>query len=103
MVALLKLIVRCPQGSRSSRSGKGWLLLRAVVLAGIAIGAAPVGAQIINAQTITADEAIARAQQQVPGKLVAVNKEQQGDQTVYRVRILGADGVVRTIFINAGR
>lgn len=55
------------------------------------------------AQTMTTDEAVARARQQVPGKLVGVNKEQQGEQTVYRVRILGADGVVRTVFVNADR
>jgi uncharacterized membrane protein YkoI len=55
------------------------------------------------AQTMTSDEAVARARAQVPGKLVAVNKERQGERTVYRVRILGADGVVRTVFIDADR
>jgi Peptidase propeptide and YPEB domain len=58
-------------------------------------------APTLQAQMLTADQAVDRAQQQVPGKLVAVSKEQQGEQTVYRVRILGADGVVRTVFINA--
>lgn len=53
------------------------------------------------AQTLTTDEAVARAKQQVPGKLVAVSKERQGEQEVYRVRILGSDGVVRTVLVNA--
>lgn len=70
---------------------------RQLLCAMLVTGAAP----LAFAQTLTANEAVARAQKQVPGKLVAVNKEQQGDRTVYRVRILSADGVVRTVFINA--
>jgi hypothetical protein len=72
-------------------------LLWATLFGCVALVAVPA----VIAQELTTDEAVARARQQVPGKLVAVGKEQQGDQTVYRVRILGADGVVRTVFINA--
>jgi len=93
MPALLKLNYRYMQCCY-----RCWRLMRAFVIAIAVVVALPA-----NAQTITTDEAVARAQQQVPGKLVAVSKEQQGDQPVYRVRILSADGVVRTVFINASR
>lgn len=74
---------------------------RQLLCAMLVTGAASLSAPLAFAQTLTVNEAVARAQKQVPGKLVAVNKEQQGDRTVYRVRILSADGVVRTVFINA--
>jgi len=73
--------------------------LQAIVIAAAVLVMAPQA----SAQTLTTDEAVAQAKQQVPGKLVAVTKEQQGDQEVYRVRILGTDGVVRTVFVNANR
>jgi len=74
-------------------------MLHAIVVAAAVVVMAPQA----RAQTLTTDEAVAQARQQVPGKLVAVTKEQQGDQEVYRVRILGTDGVVRTVFVNANR
>ena len=52
-------------------------------------------------QTITTDQAIAQALRKVRGKVVSVSKEQQGSTFVYRVRILGTDGVVRTVLIAA--
>jgi len=99
MPALLKHLARHLQccGPRHCESSAS--LLRAVVFAVVTIVSVQAKAQT----AITTDEAIARAQQQVPGKLVAVTKEPQGDQIVYRVRILGADGVVRTVFVNASR
>jgi len=52
--------------------------------------------------TMTLDQAIRAAQQQMPGKLVAAVTERRGEQTVYLIRILCADGVVRTVVIDAG-
>lgn len=55
----------------------------------------------VSAQDLTLDQAIRTAQRQVPGKLVAATTERRGEQTVYRIRILGADGVVRTVVVDA--
>lgn len=81
---------------------RGRQSLRAVVRRTVFVCAAfLLASSVATAQTLTTDQAVARARQQVPGKLVAVSKELQGNEEVYRVRILGADGVVRTVFVNA--
>ena len=71
--------------------------LRQAALAGLML-AVPA---LAVAQAATLDEAVAQAQRKVPGKLVAATTVKRDGQLVYRIRILGADGVVRTIIIES--
>ncbi len=56
---------------------------------------------LVLAQATSLDDAVQQAQRKVPGKLVAASEETRDGRVVYRIRILAADGVVRTVIIES--
>lgn len=52
-------------------------------------------------RTITLDEAVARAERRYKARAVRAEEKRKGDRIVYRIRLLGADGRVFEVTIDA--
>lgn len=55
----------------------------------------------VAAKNISPEQAIAQAKQVSPGRVLSVNKVQQGGKSVFRIKILGANGRVSWVTIDA--
>lgn len=55
----------------------------------------------VAANGISPEQAIAQAQQVSPGRVLSVDKVQQGGKLVYRIKILGGNGRVSWVTIDA--
>lgn len=55
----------------------------------------------IAANGISADQAIALAKQITPGRVLSVDKVQQGGKSVFRIKMLGANGRVSWVTLDA--
>lgn len=70
-------------------------MLRLPLLLLVLLFAAPVMA-------MDRDEAAARVQQQTGGRVLAVERAEQGGRPVYRVKVLTPSGDVRIVVVDAG-
>lgn len=69
----------------------GWPLVAVVLLA----------AGSVEAREITAQEAIAQAQREADGKVLAVQALRLGKRKFYRIKVLTHDGQVRVVQVPA--
>jgi uncharacterized membrane protein YkoI len=58
-------------------------------------------AQLPNRRSLTLAEAILLAQSQHPGRVVRAQTIEQGDGAVHEIRIVGNDGQLHTVRVNA--
>lgn len=58
-------------------------------------------ATVVHAREITVQEAVAKAQQEVDGKVLSVQALNVGKRKVYRIKILTRDGQVRIVQVQA--
>jgi uncharacterized membrane protein YkoI len=58
-------------------------------------------AQLPNRRELTLAEAIVSAQSRYPGRVVRAQTIQQGNGAVHEVRIIGNDGLVHTVRVDA--
>lgn len=58
-------------------------------------------AQLAKEATVTIDQAIKTAVEKVPGTVVEAELEKKHDKTVWEVEVLGADGKVTEVHIDA--
>lgn len=90
-------------GRRAAGFACAILALLAITIAGSAAGVPPggdpVGAE--QAADIGADRAAAIARSASGGRVLGVRRSALGDHGVYEVKVLSADGVVRTLRIDA--
>ena len=59
-------------------------------------------ADLVKDATVTIDQAIKTASEKVPGTVVEAELEKKHGKTVWEVEILGADGNVTEVHIDAG-
>ena len=59
-------------------------------------------ADLVKDAKVTADQAIKTAMEKVPGTVVEAELEKKHGKTVWEVEILGADGKVTEVHIDAG-
>ncbi len=59
------------------------------------------GATVAFAQTISLDEAVARAERQYKARVVRAEEKRHGDRIEYRIRLLGEDGRVFEVRVDA--
>jgi uncharacterized membrane protein YkoI len=59
-------------------------------------------ADLVKDAQVTADQAIKSAMEKVPGTVVEAELERKHGKTVWEVEILGADGKVTEVHIDAG-
>ncbi len=57
--------------------------------------------QLPNRRALTLAEAIASAQSRYPGRVVRAQTIQQGNGAVHEIRIIGNDGLVHTVRVDA--
>jgi uncharacterized membrane protein YkoI len=67
-------------------------------LCALALALAAGGAQ---ARELSAQEAVAKVQQETSGKVLSVQTLMQGKRKVYRIKVLTSDGQVRVIQVPA--
>ncbi len=65
----------------------------ALLLSVISLHAMAFGPQV----NISPSEALTAAQKEVPGKLLSNEMAEEGEELVYRIKILTAQGVVKTV------
>lgn len=58
-------------------------------------------AQLPNRRALTLAEAVQIAQKRVPGRVVQAQTVQQGNGAVHEIRIIGNDGMVHTVRVDA--
>ncbi len=54
-----------------------------------------------GARELTAQEAVAKVQQETSGKVLSVQTLMQGKRKVYRIKVLTSDGQVRVVQVSA--
>ena len=59
------------------------------------------GATVAFAQAISLDEAVARAERQYKARVVRAEEKRHGDRIEYRIRLLGEDGRVFEVRVDA--
>jgi uncharacterized membrane protein YkoI len=59
------------------------------------------GAASAAARELTAQEAVAKVQQETSGKVLSVQTLMQGKRKVYRIKVLTSDGQVRVVQVPA--
>lgn len=57
--------------------------------------------RVVDERAISLDEAVARAERRYQARAVRAEEKRQGDRIVYRIRLLGADGRVFEIRVDA--
>ncbi|MBA8885122.1 PepSY domain-containing protein [Dokdonella fugitiva] len=62
---------------------------------------AVLAATVVHAREISVQEAVAKAQQEVDGKVLSVQALNVGKRKVYRIKILTRDGQVRIVQVQA--
>jgi hypothetical protein len=68
---------------------------------GLAPGTAPFLAQLPQRRQLTLAEAIQLAQNRYPGRVVRAQTIEQGNGAVHEIRIIGNDGRVHTVTVDA--
>jgi uncharacterized membrane protein YkoI len=68
------------------------------LLCALALAFAATGA---GARELTAQEAVAKVQQETSGKVLSVQTLMQGKRKVYRIKVLTSDGQVRVVQVPA--
>ncbi|MFM7841498.1 MAG: PepSY domain-containing protein [Nitrospira sp.] len=58
-------------------------------------------ADMVKGATVTADQAIRTATEKVPGTVVEVELEKKHDKTIWEVEVVGADGKISEVHIDA--
>lgn len=66
-------------------------------------GAAPArrGGAVVHAGAVSLDRAVEMVQRRYDAKVVRAEETREGDDVVYRIRLLSADGRVFTVRVNA--
>jgi uncharacterized membrane protein YkoI len=70
-------------------------------MASLCVLALALAAPLASARELSAQEAVAKVQQETSGKVLSVQTLMQGKRKVYRIKVLTVDGQVRVVQVPA--
>lgn len=83
------------------RAAVACLAMLAVVSAAAALAQTALAQESLVREGISEDAAVALVREQTDGKVVRVDRKMEGDNLVYRIRVLSPDGRLREYRVDA--